>query len=251
MWIYRGGKPGAPPYFIYKFSEGRSHRVPRDHLRNFSGFIHADSFSIYEQLHHDPGIDISWAACWSHARRKFIEAEAGNIKEGKTILSIITNLFRYERVAWNHDSDTRLQIRQEKELPLVNNLFDFMKNTVKLGRFTPSMRITTAMGYMLSREENFRLYLSNPDLRMDNNPAERSLRKVVVGRNNWLFVGSPRGGQAAANLLSLVQTCRAMAIDPQEYLQDVFTNFLDYPAKKCKDFLPDHWAKVRKPLLQP
>ena len=249
MWIYFSGKPNAPPYSIYKFSTGRSHKIPKEHLKNFTGFIHADCFQAYEELHKSQDINISWAACWVHARRKFIEAEAYNIEEGRNILSMIKNLFRYERVAWNSDSNERMSIRHQKELPIVDKLFAYMKKLVKNNRFTPKMKISTAIGYMLSREENFRLYLSNPDLRMDNNPAERSLRKVVVGRNNWLFVGSNKGGLAAANLLSLVQTCRAMNINPQLYLEDLFTNLMDYPANKIKDFLPDQWVKVRKPIL--
>ena len=96
---------------------------------------------------------------------------------------------------------------------------------------------------MLSRENNFRVYLSNPNARMDNNTAERGVRKLVIGRKNWLFVGSPKSGRAMANLLSLVQSCRAMGIDPQAYLEDIFKRLPSYPHKNLSDLLPDQWVK--------
>jgi len=94
---------------------------------------------------------------------------------------------------------------------------------------------------MLSREKYFRLYLDDPNIRMENNTAERSLRKIVLGRVNWMFVGSEKGGKAAANLFSLVQTCRAMNIDPHKYLEDLFRRLLSHPANRLHEFLPDQW----------
>ena len=81
---------------------------------------------------------------------------------------------------------------------------------------------------------------------MDNNPAERALRKVCLGKKNWLFVGSLKAGKSAAALFSLVQTCRAMEINPRTYLEDIFTRLLDHPAKKLEQLLPDQWDLARK-----
>ena len=77
---------------------------------------------------------------------------------------------------------------------------------------------------------------------MDNNTAERAVRPLAIGRKNWMFVGSPKGGKAAAVLLSLVQTCRALDINPQEYLEDVMRRIMDHPANKLSELLPDQWA---------
>ena len=78
---------------------------------------------------------------------------------------------------------------------------------------------------------------------MDNNIAENGVRKLVIGRKNWLFVGSKRSGKAMANLLSLVQSCRAMKIDPQKYLEDIFKRLPGHPYKNIAQLLPDIWKK--------
>jgi len=239
MWIYLGGKPNAPPYHIYRFSESRSHTVPKGHLKNYKGVFHADAFGAYETIDEDIKFDIKWAACWSHARRKFYEA--GNSPFIKEVLRKMRYLFMYERVAWEQEPDKRLLIRQKKEQKLVNEIFELMKDKIRKNDLTPKSTLAQAMGYMLTREENFRRYLDNPDLRMDNNPAERALRKLVIGRKNWLFVGSSKSGNATAALLSLVQTCRAMKIDPQQYLEDIFTRLMSHPAKRLEELLPDQW----------
>ena len=98
---------------------------------------------------------------------------------------------------------------------------------------------------MLGREKHFRSYLDHSDARMENNVSERALRKLVIGRKNWLFIGSKDAGKSTAALLSLVQTCRALNINPQDYLEDVFRRMLDHPAKKLEEFLPDRWQEIR------
>jgi transposase len=244
MWIYLGAKPNAPPYHIYRFSESRSHRFPLEHLKNFNGIIHADAFQAYEKLDEDEDSGISWAACWAHARRYFIEA--GNSPFIKSVLRKMRYLFMFERIAWKGSDEKRLWIRQNKEKLIVDELFEMLKEKVRQGNLLPTSALANAMGYMLSREENFRHYLDNPDLRMDNNPAERALRKLVIGRKNWLYVGSHRSGEATAALLSLVQTCRAIGINPQEYLEDIFRRLMSHPARKLDELLPDRWLEIKK-----
>ena len=78
--------------------------------------------------------------------------------------------------------------------------------------------------------------------RMENNTAGRGLRKVVIGRKNWMFVGSPKAGESMAALFSLVQTCRTMGIGPQEYLEDIFNRLLSHPYNRLEELLPDQWG---------
>ena len=110
----------------------------------------------------------------------------------------------------------------------------------------PSSKLAGALGYILGREDKFRRYLHDPNLRMDNNTAERALRKIATGRKNWLFIGSPKAGESMAALLSLVQTCRAMDIRPWEYMTDIFDRLLDHPAKRLEELLPDRWKAARE-----
>ncbi len=246
VWVYVGALPNAPPYHIYQFTEDRGHRHPLDFLKSFKGFIHADAFAAYEKLHGDPRRPIRWAACWAHARRKFENAQSGHEDLRLWVLRQMRYLFMYERVAWARDAAERLRIRQEREAPIVEEIFRRLREVLVSAVLLPKSKMAEAVGYMLSRKENFTLYLSDPNLRMENNTAERSLRKLTIGRKNWMFVGSPRAGESMAALLSLVQTCRAMDISPWEYLKDIFDRLLDHPDRRLDELLPDRWKAARE-----
>jgi hypothetical protein len=250
MWVYVNGLPGAPAYHVYQFTVDRSHRHPIAFLDKFAGTIHADAFSAYEKLDQDPTKPIRWAACWAHARRKFEEAQSGDPELRQWVLRQIRYLFLFERVAWARDADERRRIRAEHETPLVDALFARLRETVASGTLLPKSQLAEAIGYLLSRPANFRHYLTDPNLRMDNNTAERALRKLTIGRKNWMFIGSPSAGESMAALLSLVQTCRAMGIDPQAYLEDLFRRLLDHPHKRLGDLLPDRWQAARTGTAQ-
>ena len=245
MWIYLGGLPNAPPYHVYEFTEDRCQNHMFDVLENFSGAVHADAYSGNVNLDADRD-DFLWAACWAHGRRKFEPDQKAGDDFAAGILADMRELFMLEREAWERSSEERLLIRAREERPLVDALFEKFRKRIYQGDLTPSSRLAEAIGYMQKHEANFRAYLDDPNLRMDNNPAERALRKVVLGRKNWLYLGSARSGKSAAALISLVQTCRAMKIDPQAYLEDVFTRLLDHPAKRLEEFLPDQWARLRE-----
>ena len=90
-------------------------------------------------------------------------------------------------------------------------------------------------------------FLHDPKLALDNNRAERALRRVALGRRNFLFVGSKRAGQNLAILYSLVSSCEQNQVNPLAYLADVLTRLGDYPARKIDDLLPDRWKPPAAP----
>jgi transposase len=81
---------------------------------------------------------------------------------------------------------------------------------------------------------------------MDNNAAERSIRKITLGRKNWMFIGSPTAGKSMGVLYSFVQTCRAMNIDPQKYLEDIFRRLMSHPHNTLHELLPGQWLEKQK-----
>ncbi|WP_432819297.1 transposase domain-containing protein [Trichloromonas sp.] len=105
-----------------------------------------------------------------------------------------------------------------------------------------------ALGYTLDLAPHFENFLNHPDARLDNNVAERAIRPLTIGRKNWLFVGSEDGGHAAATILSLIQTCRNLGINPQEYLEDVLRRIMSHPAKRIDELLPDRWLASRQKI---
>ena len=70
--------------------------------------------------------------------------------------------------------------------------------------------------YALNQWDALTVYTTDGDLNIDNNPAENAVRRIALGRKNWLFVGSDRGGCTAAVLFSLIATCRrAVRVPPR------------------------------------
>ena len=182
----------------------------------------------------------------AHARRKFVEAEQGDPALRRLILQKIRYLFMLERVAWARRPEERLRIRQEIEKPILDGLTGIIKERILAGGLLPKSKFHQALNYYLGLAPYFENYLSHPDARLDNNVAERAVRPLTISRKNWLFVGSEKGGQAAATILSLVQTCRNLNINPQEYLEDVLRRIMSHPAARIDELLPDLWLEARQ-----
>ena len=102
-----------------------------------------------------------------------------------------------------------------------------------------------AFRYMLARWTALTRALDDGRLALDNNPAERALRGVAVGRKNYLFAGSDRGAQRAAALYSLIGTAKLNRLDPEAYLRDVLARIADHPALQLSSLLPWNWAALQ------
>lgn len=245
MWIYAGGGGGDPPYRFFEFRTSRSHAHVEQTLQEYKGVLHSDKYAAYEKLAKRD--DIQWCPCMAHVRRNFIEAEHGDPALRALILQKIRYLFLLERVAWARSAEERLSIRRDKEKPILDSLTTLIKERIHQGGLLPKAKLTQALHYYLGLAPYFDNYLTNADARLDNNVAERAIRPLTIGRKNWLFIGSENGGQAAATVLSLVQTCRHLNINPQEYLEDILRRIMGHPASRIAELLPDQWqASWRK-----
>lgn len=244
MWVYAGGGGGDPPYRFFEFRSNRSHAHPEQTLRHFQGVLHSDKYGAYEKLAKREGIQ--WCPCMAHVRRKFIEAETGDPELRRHILRKIRHLFLLERVAWKRSAQERLRIRRELEKPILEELTRRVKERLFAGGILPKSKFHQALNYYMGLAPHFDNYLHHPEARLDNNVAERAIRPLTIGRKNWLFVGSEDGGQASATLLSLVQTCRNLGINPQAYLEDVLRRIMGHPAKRIQELLPDQWLAAKQ-----
>ncbi|MDD2956857.1 MAG: IS66 family transposase, partial [Oscillospiraceae bacterium] len=219
MWVYVGGGGGNPPYRFFEFCLDRRHLHPEKMLKDYQGLMHSDKYGVYEKLALLKAI--IWCPCMSHARRKFVEAENGDPELRRWVLRQIRHLFLLERVAWARSPEERLRIRQDLEKPILDQLTEKIKERLETGKLLPKPKFHQALNYYMGLTPYWGNYLSHPDARLDNNVAERAIRPLTIGRKNWLFFGSANGGRAAATILSLVQTCRNLGINPEEYLEDV------------------------------
>ncbi len=249
MWVLVGGEGADPPQRVYRFCENRNHQNAFDFMEGFLGIFHSDKYGAYEKL--AKKYKLFWQPCWSHIRRKFEEATSGDLEFRKMVLRKIRHLFMLERVAWARDETERLRIRQEKEDPIIDHLIKEIKARVEEGKLLPKSKFSKALNYAYGLIPYMKTYLSHPSARMDNNVAERAMRALAIGRKNWLFVGSLNGGKATAVLLSLVQTCRGLGINPREYLEDIMRRFHSHPANRLVELLPDRWAATQKQKSYP
>jgi len=241
MWIIAGGEGSDPPYRIYDFRENRCHDNVIDILQGYRGVIHSDKYGAYERLAEKK--QVTWCPCFSHIRRKFFESEGGEFRHW--VLRKIRYLFLLERVAWARPPDERLKIRQEKEIPIIDELIYKIKEKLLEGKILPKSKLREALGYFSGLIPYVKNYTKYAFARLDNNVAERAIRPLAIGRKNWLFFGSQEGAEAGAVLFSLVQTCRGLKINPREYLEDVMRRIMSHSSQKLHELLPDQWQKNR------
>lgn len=248
MWVYVGGKGLDPPYRLFEFCFNRSYHHPLKMLAGYEGKLHSDKYGAYEELAKKE--EVSWCPCWAHIRRYFLEAKGGDQEFCNYVLRKIRYLYMLERVAKSRSSEECLEIRKEKEEPIIDDLIEKVKDKLIKGKHLPKSKYQKALVYFSGLIPYLKNYLSDPEAQIDNNVAERAIRPLAIGRKNWLFVGSEKGGKATATLLSLVQTCRNLKINPREYLDDVLRRVMSHPASKIDELLPDKWKKMSEPDSQ-
>lgn len=243
MWVLVGGDGADPPYRLYDFYENRKHEHAEKVLSSYSGIIHSDKYGAYQAYIRKYGN--VWVPCWAHIRRKFYEAEMGDPPLRSWVLEQIQQLFIIEEIAWTLSPEERVQLRQTQAVPIIDGLIDRIKKRLTEGAILPKSKFKEALGYFSSLIPYLKNYTQYASARLDNNPAERAIRPLAIGRKNWLFLGSEKSGEATATLLSLVQTCRALNINPQTYLEDVCCRIMGYSANKLHELLPDEWLKAQ------
>lgn len=246
LWVLAGGLSGDPPYRAYAFYEDRKHANIKNLLKGYKGVLHSDKYGGYERLANEK--QIIWCPCFSHIRRKFFEAEAGDPEFREWVLEKIKSLFELEDQAWELPLESRMQIRQEQELPIIDELIETIKDKLVHGKILPKSKLREAMGYFCGLIPHLKNYIHHPFSRIDNNVAERAIRPLAIGRKNWLFVGNEDGGEAAAIIFSLVQTCRALKVNPRNYLEDIMRRLMDHSSNRLDELLPEVWAHTQKHL---
>ncbi|MFA5183720.1 MAG: IS66 family transposase, partial [Syntrophales bacterium] len=242
LWVYVRGGTG-PPLTAYDFSIDHSKRRPLNYLKDYRGYVHADAYSGYDELFRKEGI--IEVGCRAHARRKFDEATSSRPKEATDILARIARLYHeVETPCADMTPDERRRFRQEHAAPLLDGIFEKLEELRPLT--IPSEPLRKAIDYALNQKKALRRYLEDGRLRPDNNLAENAMRPVAVGRKNWLFVGSERGGRAAALFMGLVKSCKDCDINPWEYLDDMFRRIMSHPVTRLRELLPDQWKPLPK-----
>lgn len=182
-------------------------------------------------------------ACNAHARRKLYEARTREALRSHQALAYYGQLYELERHAKDVTDTQRLQMRQDLAVPILNQFHAWLEG--QRPQVLPKSPMAEASGYGLHNWTALVRYTAAGFLAIDNNVAARAMKRLAIGRTNWLFVGSPQGGQTAAVLLSFTSTCQRLAVEPWAYLQDVLTRLPTTPAAQRADLLADRWQAAR------
>jgi transposase len=235
LWTYvRDDRPfggQAPPAAAFFYSPDRGGEHPLTHLSGWAGIMQADAYAGYGELYdaaREPAPIIE-AACWSHGRRKFFEL--ATLKKAPIAIEAvrrIDELFAIEREINGPSASARLAERQKRSAPLVENLKAWL--TGERAKLSSKNPIAKAIDYSLKRWPAMTLFLTDGRACLSNNAAERALRGIAVGRHNWTFAGSDRGGERAAAIYTLIETCRINGVDPRAWLADVLRLQATQPA---------------------
>lgn len=239
VFIFLAAHPGRPPYHIYHFVPTLEHATVAEYLRNFTGTLTSDMWAGFWALQVEGG-KILIAGCWSHLRRKFLTGYEQGCALSLTVVGKMQQIWKLEQQAAAMTAAERLAFRLVHAKPIATEIFDLLKKAPGVSD-RPKDKTRMAINYGLTHESAFLRFLEDGNVRIDNNPAERALRKVVIGRNNYQFAGSERAASAAMASLSIIQTCRAIGVDAFAYLTDLLSCSKEQLLADVEAWLPDQW----------
>lgn len=220
MWCAYGGDPDRP-VVVYRYAPSRSTAEAEAIVDSYSGIMQTDGYEAYDRLTRDRD-DLIHAGCWAHARRKFVDAKGSGKKAGAAdqALALIARIYRVETELSEMERDDAFADARRKQVsPILGELRSWL--AAKALHVPPQSNIGKAVTYTLGQWDKLIRYLDSPYLTPDTNRIENKIRPFVVGRNSWLFSGSPRGATAAATLYSLIETAKANNLEPHRYLLNV------------------------------
>jgi transposase len=250
LWTYvRDDRPAGdvtPPAVWFAYTPDHKGEHPLKHLSSFRGTLQADAYTGFDQVYADGRIQE--AACFAHVRRKFYDLYVAHKSSvAQEALRRIGELYDIERDIRGWQPEERRRMRNERSRPLLESLKQWLEET--LVKLSPKSETTKAVRYALKLWSALMRYVDNGRLEIDNNAAERELRRVVLGRRNYLFAGSDTGGESAAAIYSLIGTAKLNDVEPEAYLREVLSRIADHPVNRIEELLP--WNLAADRSLEP
>jgi transposase len=241
IWPYYGDKDH--PVILYDYTKTRARAGPEEFLKGYRGHLQADAYGGYDAFFKDPTRGLTEVGCWSHARRYYIKALDSDQARVGPVLFLIAQLYRVEEQARGWNAEARLGLRQRESRPILDKLHEYLLEMQ--AEVLPKSPEGRAVRYTLKNWTALHRYSEDGDLEIDNNHTERSIRGVAVGRNNWIFFGSDRGGHTGAVLRSFVASCQRVGVDPYAWFKDVLSRIAAHPINRLAELLPHNWKPTQ------
>jgi hypothetical protein len=242
MWCWTNARWVS---FFYS-AKGDAESVRRFLGDELARMVQCDGTSVTNCIEHAGG---QRPGCWSHARRRFVEAARGGDVLALEGLHIIARLFAIERAS-TRAGDTAEDRRRRRETeagPVLDELRAWTDE--HRGVIPPKTTLGSALGYLHRQWPRLVLFLADGNIELTNNRRERELRRLVLGRRNWLFTWLDDGGERVGRILSILGTCIAHDVNPRAYLHLV-TNLIvqGWPQAKLRELLPDRLRELHPEL---
>ncbi|WP_218625037.1 IS66 family transposase [Sphingomonas sp. dw_22] len=250
LWAYvvddRGSGAASPPLVWYHFTQDRTGAHPRAQLGRFTGFLQADGYAGYDQLYTTNRI--TEVACWAHFRRKIFDIHTTSPTPLTTdLLTRIASLYKIEDEIRGAPPDVRRRTRLERATPVIEALCIALDDALR--RLSPKSEVAKAIAYGRKHWIALTRFVEDSRLEIDNNIAERAIRSIAIGRKNWLFAGSKAGGERAAAIYTVIETCKLNTVEPQAYIADVIAKIAgDWPASRWDELMPWNWTADQAPV---
>ena len=239
LWTYLGDSDH--PFTVFDYRDSRSRDGPAEILKDYCGYLQTDAYTCYDSVVLESKGRIVPVGCWAHARRGFFDARASQPREAHYVLSLVGQLYDIENQTRLWSADERLAARKERSVPVLERLKQFLDEQAP--KALPKSQYGQAIGYVQNQWDTLRRYVEDGRLAIDNNISERTLRVAAIGRKNWLFFGSDRGGEAAANCLSILASAKRHLIEPFAYVRALL-RALAADEVDLERLLPDTWIKA-------
>lgn len=245
MWVYHTMEVyGSHPIFIYDYQDGRSSDMPRNFLKDYKGVLVTDGYQVYHKLAGERPDELKIAGCWAHCKRKFddvLKALKSSNPKGAVSAEAhkrIAAIYHVDNMYKAASPEERLDNRQKSVKPLVDAFFEWIKS-IDTTELDKSGALYHAIKYALNQEPYLRAFLDDPIIPLDNNDAERSIKKFCVGKHSWHIISSKRGARASAILYSIAETSKANGLKPYEYFKYLLEGMLNHLDDKPSDYIDD------------
>jgi len=236
MWIYRTGKNYTDtPIILYEYQRTRKADHPEEFLKEFQGIVVCDGYSAYRKLDRE-NPDITFAGCWSHARRRFADAlkalpKASQKNAKGTVayeaLKRIAAIYHLDNQLKTLSADERKKQRQINIQPLVEAFFAWAKD-IQTGNRLSKGKTLDGITYCINQEEALKVFLNDGEVPLDNNATESALRSFCLHKHTWKLIDSIDGAKSSAIIYSITETAKANNLNPFRYLEYVLTVLKDH-----------------------
>ena len=245
MWVYRTGKTYKDrPVILYAYERTRKAEHPQEFLKGFKGVVVTDGYSAYQKIDKE-NPDIVFAGCYAHCRRKFsdvLKGLKGKQKENaKTTVAYqalqqIAAIYHLDNSYSELPPEERLKMRQLTVKPQVEAFFAWAKQMVESNSISSEMTLK-GLHYCINHEENLKVFLNDPDVPMDNNETEASLRSFCLHKHAWKVIDTIEGAKASAIIYSITETAKANGLNPFRYMEYLLTELMEHLDDTDRSFL--------------